>query len=98
MVKKKNIRKASTKHGSDEPQLTKEELEEKVSQELAAQLAAHYLTEDHLTKEELEELRDEIRRQEQGHIILDGFWTNPEFIFRRQWAVMNGEWPKKENK
>lgn len=92
------IQKVSAEQDLAGTQLAEEDLEEKVRQELAAQLAAHYLTEDHLTKEELEELRDEIWRQEQGHIILDGFWTNPEFIFRRQWAVMNGEWPKKENK
>lgn len=86
MVKKKNIRRASTKHGLDRPQLTEEELEEKVRQELAA----HYLAEDHLTKEELDELREEVRYREQGGMMLDGFWTNPEFIFRRQCAVMRG--------
>ena len=84
----------STKYGLDIPQLTEEELDEKVRQELAA----HYLTEDHLTKEELEELREEVRYREQGGEMLDGFWANPEFIVARQWAVMNGEWPKKENK
>lgn len=94
MVKKKDIRKASVKHGLDRPQLTEEELEEKVRQELAD----HYLTKDHLTKEELEELREEVRYREQGGEMLDGFWANPEFIVARQVAVMNGEWPKKEDK
>lgn len=93
MVKKKNIRKASAKHVLDRPQLTEEEIEEKLRQELAD----HHLTEDHLTKEELEELREEIKIRVDGR-FLDGFWTNPEFFFRRQWAVMNGEWPKKEDK
>ena len=88
------IQKVSAEQDLAGTQLTEEELDEKVRQELAA----HYLTEDHLTKEELEELREEVRYREQGGEMLDVFWANPEFIVARQWAVMNGEWPKKENK
>ncbi len=78
MGKKEKIQKVSAEQDLVVTQLTEEDLDERVRQELAA----HYLTENDLTKEELEELREEVRCREQGGEMLDGFWTNFEVIFR----------------
>lgn len=46
-------------------------------------LKEHGLTKSDLTKEELEELEDEIRKEENGVITLDGVFSNPEIFYRK---------------
>lgn len=41
------------------------------------------LTIDDLTQEELEELKEEIKRRDNGDMILDGVLSNPAILYRR---------------
>lgn len=55
-------------------------LEDKVKQ----RLEECGLTESQLTKEELDELKEEIKAEEEGYSVLDGVLSNPELFFRKK--------------
>lgn len=42
------------------------------------------LTIDDLTQEEIEELKEEIKRRDNGDMILDGFFSNPSLLYRKR--------------
>lgn len=41
------------------------------------------LTPDDLTKEELEQLKEEVKLEEDGLLVLDGVLSNPEIFYRK---------------
>lgn len=47
-------------------------------------LAKYGLTIDDLTQEELEELKEEIKRRDNGDMILDGFFSNSSLFYRKR--------------
>lgn len=55
-------------------------MEDKVKQILEE----YGLTESQLTKEELDELKEEIKANEEGYLILDGVLSNPELFYRKR--------------
>ena len=61
------------------------DMEEKIQKELER----YCLDGIQLTEEETEALKDEIRRQEQGHLMLDGILTDPKFL-KRKWDLVFG--------